>query len=234
MAQGWRKRVGRKASHRGQGHPAACTVLAILASALVGCGLSAFGPGGDVGFVGSGGGGGVFLDSGSDGSASPESGSAEAGSRDVEVADVGVPDVGSTASGTPDGGDAGREPNDAGSDVIAPMGAAFVDAGVSFEGPGELLKCPGISVFSISPAALGPGQKAQLDVASEGPPATVEWSVSPIKAGQISNPNALTPTFECAGVGAVTVTATIGRADGAPCAGVPFTALSGSIDCRAR
>jgi hypothetical protein len=200
--------------------------------------------GDEIGFVGSGGGGGVLIDGGerphdasadhephdggstdvASGTGFPETGSIEAGSHET-----GQPDASSLDSGYVAG-----DASDAAPDVVERITRVFVDASVDIERVGTPVRCPGISVFSISPALLGPGQQAQLNVAIDGPAGIVEWSVSPISAGQVSSPTALTPTFECSGAGTATITVTVGLWGNAACVGVPFTTLSGTVECRVK
>ena len=173
------------------------------AVALAGCGL----PGliDEFGFVGSGGGGrGVPRDAESDASEV----------RDAESRDAVSDDA-----------------TDAGLDAREETGAVFVEAGVVLEQTGVPVQCPGISVFSVVPAGLGPGERAQLTVATVGPPALVQWSANPASGGEFSNATALAPTFGCTGAGSVTITVVAGPAEGGSCAGVRFTSYSAAIDC---
>lgn len=136
-------------------------------------------------------------------------------------------------------GDSGRDgasgPEDASSEVDAEepdSGAVSVEASILLEKVGTPIQCPGISLFSIEPAGLSPGQLAQLTVATVGPPAAIQWSVSPAAGGAFSSATALMPTFQCAGAGPVVVTVTAGLAENGSCEGVRFTSYSGTIDCQ--
>jgi hypothetical protein len=131
----------------------------------------------------------------------------------------------------------GGEPRDATFDHEghqAEGSEVFFEASISVEHVGTAVPCPGISVFSISPALLGPGEQAQLEVATLGPPATVQWTVSPASAGELSSSTALTPTFSCAGAGVAFIKVTVGLASSRICSGVRFTTSEGVIDCRLR
>jgi hypothetical protein len=236
----------------GWGHAVSRACVAGGTVALGGCGLLVA-AGDEIGFVGSGGGGG-FIDGGErlhDASVDHEprdGGSADVaaaeGGSDTSLAEAGSPEAGSHEGGSPDTGqpdsaslDSGYalgDASDAAPDVVERTTRVFVDASVDIERVGTPVRCPGVSVFSISPSLLGPGQQAQLNVAIDGPAGVVEWSVSPISAGLVSSPTALTPTFECSGAGTATITVTVGLAGNAACVGVPFTTLSGTVDCRAK
>jgi hypothetical protein len=183
------------------------------AVALAGCGL----PGliDEFGFVGSGGGGrGVPRDAESDASEVRDAESDASEVRDAESRDAVSDDA-----------------TDAGLDAREETGAVFVEAGVVLEQTGVPVQCPGISVFSVVPAGLGPGERAQLTVATVGPPALVQWSANPASGGEFSNATALAPTFGCTGAGSVTITVVAGPAEGGSCAGVRFTSYSAAIDC---
>jgi hypothetical protein len=110
-------------------------------------------------------------------------------------------------------------------------GAVAVEASGTLE-KATPVECAGISVFSVNPAALPPGQQSQLTVVTVGPPALVQWTVSPPSGGKVSSPTALTPTFECADTEPVTVAVTVAPAEGGTCAGVLFSTYSASIDCQ--
>ncbi len=233
----------------GWGHAVSRACVAGGAVALGGCGLLVV-AGDEICFVGSGGGGGVLIDGGErshDASADRElhdGAGADASAGEGGSVDAGVPETSSFEDVSPDTGqpdsaslDSGYvlgAASDAAPDVVERTTRVFVDAGVLFERVGTPVRCPGISVFSISPALLGPGQQAQLNVATDGPAGIIEWSVSPISAGQVSSPTALTPTFECSGAGTATITVTVGLAGNGACIGMPFTTLSGTVDCRVK
>jgi hypothetical protein len=182
--------------------------------AHTGCGLEALVD--EFGFVGSGGGREVLGDAGLDGASGPDDASREA-SRGFEDAQDGAEHP--EASSGVDGG----EPE---------TGAVAVEASIVLEKVGTSTQCPGISVFSIAPAGLSPGQLAQLTVVTVGPPAAVHWSVSPPSGGAFSSTTALMPTFQCAGAGPMVVTVTAGLADSGSCEGARFTSYSGEIDCQ--
>ncbi len=238
-----RRRTGLNVARARLGSVVARACAVLPSAALPACGIQLI-EGDDAGFVGSGGGG-LLLDGGKATDASkPED--AHGGEQDAgaEVSfpgpEAGGSDAGSGASSDAGAGDAGiaddvlsrEDAADAGPDAIDRTGGVLVDAGIEFETVGDPYKCPGISVFSINPALLGPGQAATLDVATQGAPATVRWSASPAGGGTFSSATSLTPTFICAGAGGVTITVTVGLPDGGPCAGVRYTSMSGSIDCR--
>ena len=133
------------------------------------------------------------------------------------------------ASISTDGAPASGGASDGGWD--AGTGSVSVEAGIELETVGTPYQCPGITVFAISPAAVGPGQAALLEVALTGPPAEVRWSAAPTGAGSFSDETALNPTFLCARVGAVTVTVVASLIDGGSCSGVRFTSFDGTINC---
>jgi hypothetical protein len=183
------------------------------AVALAGCGL----PGliDEFGFVGSGGGREVPRDAESDAGELRDAESDAGELRDAEPRDA----VSDAAT-------------DAGLDAPEETGAVFIEAGVVLEQTGVPVQCPGISVFSVVPAGLAPGERAQLTVATVGPPALVQWSANPSSGGEFSNATALAPTFGCTSAGSVTITVVAGPAGGGSCAGVPFTRYSAVIDCQ--
>jgi hypothetical protein len=137
------------------------------------------------------------------------------------------------ASSPSDGASANQDASgEAGTD--GGTGAVFVEASIELETVGTPYQCPGITVFSISPAAVAPGQAALLDVALTGPPADLRWTATPAGAGTFSDETALDPAFLCAHVGAVTVTVVASLEDGGSCSGVRFTSFDGTIDCLAQ
>lgn len=123
-------------------------------------------------------------------------------------------------------------PTDAGLDAPEETGAVFIEASIVLEQTGSPVQCPGISVFSVVPAGLAPGERAQLTVATVGAPASVRWDANPASGGEFSSATALAPTFGCTGTGLVTITVVAGPAEGGSCAGVPFTSYSAAIDCQ--
>lgn len=218
-----------------RGARAARWLLALgLDLVAVGCGILVSEE--PTGFVGGGPGGGRPRDGGE----SKKDGELEdAGRLDGEageIVDSGELDVISVdaAPTSRDAGDsASAEVSDGASDVGVRATRVIVEASIEWE-VAKGYQCPGIAVFSISPALLGPGQPAYLDVVTAGPSAVVQWTASPADRGVFSSATSLTPTFVCAGPGPVTVTATAGLADGGSCAGVRFTSISGTIDCRVK
>jgi hypothetical protein len=145
-------------------------------------------------------------------------GSGGGGPHPVEASD------GSVGSGD----DAGTDASDA-----SGLGSVFVDASVSLEQDDASFECPGITVFSITSAALAPGQQASLVVETVGPPAAVQWSVSPAGGGTFSDATALTTTFVCSEAGRMTITVTAWPPDGGSCASSRFAFYTAAIDCLA-
>jgi hypothetical protein len=183
--------------------------------ALAGCGVLATQD--DFGWVGSGGGG-----AGLDASASPRDGGGDTGSADT----------GTMERVARDGAYGAGEAGDAGLDMGEGTGTVAIEASIVLARAATPEECPGISVFSIDPAGLAPGQRAQLTVATVGPPALVQWIVNPPSGGKFSSATALAPTFQCVGAGAATVTVTVSPAGGSACTGVRFTSYSAAIDCQ--
>jgi hypothetical protein len=193
------------------------------AATLAGCGLAAAID--HLGSVGSGGGVERLRDSGADAIIESEDGGAESGDA-LSDAD------GAAADALIDADSEAADATDAPIEGDSPAtGAIGVEADIVLEQP-MTVACPGISDFSVSPTAIALGQQAQLTVVTVGPPAAIQWSVSPASGGKVSNAMALAPTFECAVAEPVTVAVTIGPLDGASCTGVPFTSYAVLIDCQ--
>lgn len=117
-----------------------------------------------------------------------------------------------------------------GDDYRCNSGTVSVDASVAvvYQPP---VSCPGVSSFSISPAEVQLGQPAYLGVATVGPTPTIEWSVLPASGGRFSNARSVSPIFQCAGPGVVTVSVEVGVAGTGACKGVANTSFSGTITC---
>jgi hypothetical protein len=113
-------------------------------------------------------------------------------------------------------------------------GTVEIDASILFK-LGPPVSCPGISSFSISPAAITANQTAQLALETLGPVSQITWSVSPPTGGTFGNPNAAETTFECARGAAfvpqVTIRATVALDDAASCDGLEFTTTSAFVNC---
>ena len=115
----------------------------------------------------------------------------------------------------------------------AAVGTIAVDASI------ELVlqngsSCPGISSFSANPASIAPGQSSLLAIATVGPPASIQWTVSPASAGTFSSPTSAQTTFLCAGSGLVTITVQVELTApdaGDACAGVLFTSYAAMVGC---
>lgn len=135
------------------------------------------------------------------------------------------------AANAPDATPVDQDASDASSDASNATGAVFVDANIQLKTVGTPYQCPGITAFTITPAAVAPGQAALLEVAVTGPPANVHWSAEPAEAGRFSDESSFNPTFGCGRAGAVTVTVIAELADGRSCSGVRFTSFTGTIDC---
>ncbi len=114
-------------------------------------------------------------------------------------------------------------------------GTLEVEASVTVVG--DPVPCPGISSFSISPAAITLSQTAALTLATIGPPPQITWSVGPTTAGTFGDAHAATTTFACAAgtafVSQVTITATVALPDNGVCDGVNFTTMSALLSCLA-
>ena len=113
-------------------------------------------------------------------------------------------------------------------------GTAEIDASITLA-TGAPVSCPGISSFSISPAAISANQTATLTLSTVGPTPTITWSVSPAAGGTFGNPHVAATTFVCATGGAlvpqVSVIATVGLPDSGICAGEKFTTMSALVNC---
>jgi hypothetical protein len=215
-------------------HAALWGALALgLGLVPVGCGILVSEE--PTGFVGGGPGGGRPRDGGEPQTDAELEDARKHDAETGKTVDSGEPDAVSVdAEATTDAGDGeSLEGSDGGADAGVRPTRVIVEASVEWE-VAKGYQCPGIAVFSISPALLGPGQPAYLDVVTAGPPAVVEWTASPARGGVFSSATSLTPTFVCTGPGPVTVTATADLADGGTCVGVHFTSISGTIDCRVK
>ncbi|HXX67151.1 MAG TPA: hypothetical protein VEK07_08215 [Polyangiaceae bacterium] len=115
----------------------------------------------------------------------------------------------------------------------AAAGAIAVDASIDlvFQNGSS---CPGISSFSIDPASIAPGQSSLLAIATVGPPASIQWTVSPASAGMFSSPTSAQTTFLCASPGLVTITVQVELTApdaGDACAGVLYTSYAAMVGC---
>ena len=123
-------------------------------------------------------------------------------------------------------------PNDATVAADVQTGSVEVNGTVTYDASTQAAtNCPGISSFSITPAAVLVGQPAALSVSTIGPAAAVTWSATPSTAGTFSpSATAASPTFTATTANTnVTITVTIGLPDSGACTGVAFTTLSGSL-----
>ncbi len=133
-------------------------------------------------------------------------------------------------------------PSDASIGVLtapsAPAGNVAVGAKVILveESP---FRCPAIAGISINPAALAPGQAAQLGVTTTGatPPASyIRWMVIPASGGRLTDAGSPSPGFFCNDAGVVTVGVQVGLTEpnvGNICAGVADSWQAETIVCEA-
>ncbi|MDP9002656.1 MAG: hypothetical protein M3O46_21410 [Myxococcota bacterium] len=122
-------------------------------------------------------------------------------------------------------------PTDSSFPADVTTGSVSIDAGVNFVQTGAAA-CPGISSFSISPAALPPGGNSQVGVSTVGPSPVITWSVSPASAGTFSDIHGANPTFQCLNPNQQsTITVQVGLPDSGICNGQTFTSMSALFNC---